>query len=214
MISLTEDQRSFAQANEIKRVIEEYSSFVQFPINLNGERVNTQDAIWLKNPTEVKDEEYNEFYKFACKAFDEPMLRLHFNADAPLAINSLLFTPSTNIEAMGFMRSESEVGLYCKKVLIDAEPKGLFPEWLRFLKGVVDSADLPLNISRETMQDSALVRKLNTVLTKRYLRQLAEEAKKRPEKYEKFWNTFGIYLKEGVASDFAHRGRIDQAAAL
>ncbi len=205
VLALRDDQRSFAKADTIKRIINEYSSFVQFPINVNGERVNTQEAIWLKNRTEVEDEEYNEFYKFACKAFDEPMLCLHFNADAPLAINALLFTPSSNIEAMGFMRSECEVGLYCKKVLIDPEPTGLFPEWLRFLKGVVDSADLPLNISRETMQDSALVRKLNTVLTGRFLRQLAEEAKKRPEKYEAFWNTFGIYLKEGVTSDYAHR---------
>ena len=208
VLTLREDQKSFAKADTIKRIIKEYSSFVQFPINVNGDRVNTQDAIWLKNRTEVKDEEYNEFYKFACKAFDEPMLRLHFNADAPLAINALLFTPSTNTEAMGFMRSECEVGLYCRKVLIDPEPKGLFPEWLRFLKGVVDSADLPLNISRETMQDSALVRKLNTVLTKRYLRELTAEAKKRPEKYEEFWNTFGGYLKEGVASDFAHQNAL------
>ena len=208
VLSLEEEHKTFSSADEIKRIIKEYSSFVQFPINVNGERVNTQDAIWLKNKSEIKEEDYNEFYKFACKAFDEPMLRLHFNADAPLAINALLFTPSTNVEAMGFSRSESEVALYCRKVLIDAEPKGLFPEWLRFLKGVVDSADLPLNISRETMQDSALVQKLNSVLTKRYLKLLEEEAKKRPESYEKFWETFGIYLKEGVTSDFTHKDQL------
>ena len=208
VISLADEHKAFAKADDIKRIIKEYSSFVQFPINVNGEQVNTQEAIWLKNTSEIKDEEYTEFYKFACKAFDEPLLRLHFNADAPLAINALLFTPSTNVEAMGFTRAESEVALYCRKVLIDAEPKGLFPEWLRFLKGVVDSADLPLNISRETMQDSALVQKLNTVLTKRYLKLLAEEAKKRPENYEKFWETFGIYLKEGVTSDFTHKEQL------
>lgn len=205
VISLEDDHKSFSSEDEIKRIIKEYSSFVQFPINVNGERINTQDAIWLKNKSEIKEEDYTEFYKFACKAFDEPMLRLHFKADAPLAINALLFTPATNVEAMGFSRSESEVALYCRKVLIDAEPKGLFPDWLRFLKGVVDSADLPLNISRETMQDSALVQKLNSVLTKRYLKLLQEEAKKRPENYEKFWQTFGIYLKEGVTSDFTHK---------
>ncbi|MBH54343.1 MAG: molecular chaperone HtpG [Opitutaceae bacterium] len=208
VISLAEEQKELAKAEQIQRIIKEYSSFVQFPINLNGERVNTQDAIWLKNTSEVKDEDYTEFYKFACKAFDEPMLRLHFNADAPLTINALLYTPATNIEAMGFTRAESEVALYCRKVLIDAEPKGLFPEWLRFLKGVVDSGDLPLNISRETMQDSALVQKLNSVLTKRYLRQLEEEAKKRPETFEKFWNTFGSFLKEGVTSDFTHKDQL------
>ena len=208
VINLTDEQKEFAKADEIKRIIKEYSSFVQFPINLNGERVNTQDAIWLKNKSEIKDEDYTEFYKFACKAFDEPMLRLHFNADAPLAINAILYTPATNIEAMGFTRAESEVALYCRKVLIDSEPKGLFPEWLRFLKGVVDSEDLPLNISRETMQDSALIQKLNSVLTKRYLKQLDEEAKKRPETYETFWNTFGIFLKEGVTSDFTHKEQL------
>jgi TNF receptor-associated protein 1 len=208
VISLDEEQKEFSKPDEIKRIIKEYSSFVQFPINVNGDRVNTQDAIWLKNKSEVKDEDYNEFYKFACKAFDEPMLRLHFNADAPLAINALLYTPSTNVEAMGFSRAEPEVALYCRKVLIDAEPKGLFPEWLRFLKGVVDSADLPLNISRETMQDSALVQKLNSVLTKRYLKLLGEEAKKRPENFEKFWKTFGIFIKEGVTSDYTHKDQL------
>ena len=208
VIYLDDDNKSFATAEEIKRIIKEYSSFVQFPVNVNGDRVNTQQAIWLKNTSEIKDEDYTEFYKFACKAFDEPMLRLHFNADAPLAINALLFTPSTNVEAMGFTRAEPEVALYCRKVLIDAEPKGLFPEWLRFLKGVVDSADLPLNISRETMQDSALVQKLNAVLTKRFLKLLEEEAKKRPENFEKFWNTFGLFIKEGVTSDFTHKDQL------
>lgn len=208
VISLDDENKNFATADEIKRIIKEYSSFVQFPVNVNGERVNTQEAIWLKNKSEISDEDYTEFYKFACKAFDEPMLRLHFNADAPLAINALLFTPSTNVEAMGFTRAEPEVALYCRKVLIDAEPKGLFPEWLRFLKGVVDSADLPLNISRETMQDSALVQKLNSVLTKRFLKLLDEEAKKRPENFEKFWETFGLFIKEGVTSDFTHKDQL------
>lgn len=210
VISLDDDNKNFASPDEIKRIIKEYSSFVQFPITVNGDRVNTQQAIWLKNKSEISEEDYTEFYKFACKAFDEPMLRLHFNADAPLAINALLYTPATNVEAMGFTRAESEVALYCRKILIDAEPKGLFPEWLRFLKGVVDSADLPLNISRETMQDSALVQKLNSVLTKRYLKLLEEEANKRPENYEKFWNTFGLFIKEGVTSDFTHKDKLTQ----
>jgi len=205
VISLDDENKSFAKPDEIKRILKEYSSFVQFPINVNGDRVNTQEAIWLKSKADIKEEDYSEFYKFACKAFDEPILRLHFNADAPLAINALLFTPTTNVEAMGFTRAEPEVALYCRKVLIDAEPKGLLPEWLRFLKGVVDSADLPLNISRETMQDSALIQKLNSVLTKRYLKLLQEEAKKRPENFEKFWDTFGIFIKEGVTSDFTHK---------
>ncbi len=210
VINLSDESKDFAKADEIQRIIKEYSSFVQFPLNVNGEKINTQEAIWLKTKSDITEEDYTEFYKFACKAFDEPMFRLHFNADAPLAINALLYTPKTNMEAMGFSRTENEVALYCRKVLIDAQPKGLFPEWLRFLKGVVDSADLPLNISRETMQDSALIQKLNTVLTNRYLKLLAEEAKKRPENYETFWKTFGIYLKEGVTTDFTHKDKLSK----
>ena len=129
-------------------------------------------------------------------------MRLHFNADAPIEVNSLLFVPKDNPERMGFGKTEQGVALHCKKVLIDAEPKGLLPEWLRFLKGVVDSADLPLNISRETMQDSALVQKLNTLLANRFIKKLAETAKKDPETYDTFWEQFGFFIKEGVHMDF------------
>ena len=124
-------------------------------------------ALFLESQKEIKPEEYTEFYKFHANAFDEPRMRLHFSADAPIAINSLLFVPKDNMERMGFNRTEIGVSLYCRNILIDSKPEGLLPEWLRFLRGVVDSADLPLNISRETMQDSALVKRLNTVLTKR-----------------------------------------------
>lgn len=102
----------------------------------------------------------------------------------------------------------SHVALYCRKVLIDGEPKGLFPEWLRFLKGVVDSSDLPLNISRQAMQDSALVQKLNKVLTKRFLKHLEDLAAKKPEEYKVFWKNFSVFLKEGATMDYAHREQI------
>ena len=103
---------------------------------------------------------------------------MHFNADAPISINSLLFVPKENTERFGFWKMDPSVALHCRKVLIDAEPKGLLPDWLRFLKGVVDSADLPLNISRESMQDSALVQKLNTLITKRFIKLLQDTAKR------------------------------------
>ena len=162
-------------------------------------------ALWLKNKKEIKDEDYKEFYKFQSKAFDEPQFWLHFNADAPLEINALLYTPNENMEGFGFGRMEPGVNLYCRKVLIDAAPKNLLPDWLRFLKGVVDSSDLPLNISRESMQDSSLVQKLNKLLTKRYLKQLTEKSNKAPDDYKKFWDKFGIFLKEGVTSDYSNR---------
>ena len=133
---------------------------------------------------------------------DEPLYRLHFSADAPLAINALLFVPKENFEVMGFGRVDPGVNLYCQRILIDQHSKSILPEWLRFLKGVVDSEDLPLNISRQSLQDNTLVAKIRKVITKRFLKYLDEEAGKEPEAYLEFWKTFGIYLKEGITSDY------------
>jgi molecular chaperone HtpG len=208
VLELKEECAEFASESRIKEVLERYSAFVPFPINLNGKHINTVQALWLRGKNEIKDEEYNEFYKFQSHAFEDPSLRLHFSADAPLAINALLFVPSENTEKLGFARLEPSVSLYCRKILIDAAPKDLLPEWLRFLKGVVDSEDLPLNISRETMQDKALIEKLNKVITKRFLKFLDEEATQRPESYVKFYANFGIFLKEGAALDFTHKDQL------
>ena len=208
VIELKDDCADYANDGRIKAILERYSAFVSFPINLNGKHINTVQALWLRSKSEIKEEEYNEFYKFQSHAYDEPSLRLHFSADAPLTINALLFVPQENTEKMGMSRLEPAVSLYCRKVLIDAAPKDLLPEWLRFLKGVVDSEDLPLNISRETMQDKALIEKLNKVITKRFLKFLDEEATQRPESFIKFYANFGIYLKEGAALDFTHKDQL------
>ena len=208
VIELKDDCAEYATEGRIKEILERYSAFVSFPINLNGKHVNTVQALWLRSKNEIKDEEYNEFYKFQAHAYEDPSLRLHFSADAPLAINALLFVPQENTEKMGMSRLEPSVSLYCRKVLIDAAPKDLLPEWLRFLKGVVDSEDLPLNISRETMQDKALIEKLNKVITKRFLKFLDEEATSRPDTFTKFYSDFGIFLKEGAALDFTHKDQL------
>lgn len=205
VIELKDDAHDFSEAATVKRILEKYSSFVPFPILLNGERVNTVEALWLKSKNEVTDEQYDEFYKFACKAWDAPRFRLHFAADAPLQINALLFVPTENSEKFGFGQTEPGVALYCRRVLIDAQPPDFLPEWMRFLRGVVDSEDLPLNISRETMQDSALVRKLGEVIAGRVLKLLEQQGSEEPEKYEAFYKDFARFIKEGVANDFRHR---------
>ncbi len=205
VIELNDDSAEYAKEDRIKAILERYSAFVSFPIKLNGKHINTVSALWLRSKNEITDEQYTEFYKFQAHAYDEPRLRLHFSADAPLAINALLFVPQSNPEKFGMTRAEPSVSLYCRKVLIDPSPKDLLPEWLRFLKGVVDSEDLPLNISRETMQDRALIEKLNTVITKRFIKFLGDEAKNRPEKFDEFYAEFGFYLKEGAAIDFTHK---------
>jgi molecular chaperone HtpG len=205
VLHLKEDCAEYATEARVKHLIETYSNFVGFPILLNGTRVNEVEALWLKNKSEITDEQYKAFYQFACKAWDEPSYRLHFSADAPLAINSLVFAPTENPERMGFTKTECGVALYSRKVLIDSSPKDLLPEWMRFMKGVVDSADIPLNISRETMQDSALIRKLGSVISKRVIRMFEKEAEADPEKYRSFYRKFDRFFKEGVATDYANR---------
>ena len=205
VIELKDDCADYANEWKVKDILGRYSSFVGFPIHVNGTRLNTVQALWLRSKNEIKDEEYTELYKFQAHSQEEPRFRLHFTADAPLQMNALLFVPKESPERFGLMRAQQSVSLYCKKVMIESHPKDLFPTWLRFLKGVVDSEDLPLHISRETMQDKALVDKLNKVLTKRFLKFLDDEAKARPEAYEDFFREFSVFLKEGAAVDFTHK---------
>jgi TNF receptor-associated protein 1 len=205
VVQLAEENKEFAQEWRLESIVKRYSNFVPFPIELNGKPVNTIQAIWTRNKNEIKEEEYDEFYKFIGHDQEKPMFRLHFTADAPLAIQALLFVPGHNLEVLGMSRLEPGVSLYSRKILIQAHAKGLLPEWLRFLKGVVDSEDIPLNISRETMQDSSLMQKLNRVLTGRFIKFLEEQATKETEKYNTFFDEFGRFIKEGVISDFAHR---------
>lgn len=202
IVDLKDEAQEYAQKWKVEAIIKQYSAFVSFPIKLEGETVNTVQALWTRNKSEITEEEYTEFYKFIGNAFDEPTYRLHFSADAPLAINALIFVPKENFEIMGFGRVDPGVNLYCQRILIDQQSKNILPEWLRFLKGVVDSEDLPLNISRQALQDNALVAKLRKVITKRFLKNMDEEAQKDPEKYLEFWKTFGIYFKEGATSDY------------
>ena len=210
VIKLKDEYKEFAKKDKLEGIVKRYSSFVQFKIKIDGEEFKTVQALWLKSKSEITDDEYREFYKFQANAFDEPRFWLHFAADAPLAINTLLFAPKENIESIGMGKMEPGVALYCRKILIDSQPKSLLPTWLRFLKGVVDSADLPLNISRESMQDSALIQKLNQVITKRFLKALEEKAKKEPEVYDDFWKSFSVFIKEGVINDFNHRDQLTQ----
>ena len=207
-LSLKDEAKEFAQAGNLERIVKRYSNFVAFPLELDGKRVNTVQAIWARSKNEVKEEEYKEFYEYLAHDNEAPKYRLHFTADAPIAIQALLFVPSRSLEMPGMVRQESEVHLYCRKVLIDAKPKGLLPEWLRFVRGVVDSEDLPLNVSRERMQDSDLMRKLSKALTNRFLKHLAEEAEKDAAAYEGFYAEYHRFLKEGVLSDWENQAAL------
>ncbi len=208
IIELKEDAREYEHADRIKSIVKKYSNFVPFPIFVNDELVNTIQAIWLKSTSDLTDSEYTEFFKFISNSEDEPLYRVHLTADAPIQLASILYVPKDNLEQFGFMRLKPSVDLYCKKILLQQNVENLLPDYLRFVRGVIDSADLSLNISRETIQDNLVFRKLAKFLIKRVLRMFLDEAKKDAEKYTTFWHTFGIFLKEGATTDFEHRTEI------
>ena len=162
---------------KIEEILTKYSNFVQYPILLNGKRVNTVQAVWAMDPKGVEYDTYVEFYKYIAQAVDDPLDILHFRADAPLEVKALLFIPSFHSEKYGMDRMDPGVSLYSRKVLIESKSPDIVPDWMRFVKGVVDSEDLPLAISREKAQDSALISKLRKALTRKFLSQLEKMAK-------------------------------------
>jgi len=202
---LREDADEYSKDYQVRSIISRYSNFVPFPILLNGEKLNTVQAIWKRSKSELKDEDYAEFYNYLAGVDEPARFHLHFSADAPLAIDTLLYVPTDNIEALGFGRGKPGVDLYCRKVLIMKQPEDLLPEWMRFVRGVVDSEDLPLNISRETLQDNRLCQKLAKVITGRFIKFLAEQADKNAEAFGEFYKSHANFLKEGIVQDFAHR---------
>jgi len=208
VIKLKPEESNFATKWHIGSNIRRYSSFIGFPIKINGERVDTVEAIWLKGKNEVTKEQHSEFYRYISQSFDDPRYTLHFTMDAPISIKAIFYIPESHVEKWGMARQESGVNLYCRKVLIEARSKRLLPEWMRFLKGVVDSEDLPLNISRESMQDSSLMQKISSVLSKRVIKFLQDLAKNDEKGYLKFYDEFGQFLKEGVYTDFNSKAEV------
>ena len=208
VIHLKDSCKEFAKAKHIESVIRKYSNFVSSPIFLNNEPVNTIQALWTMDTSDITEDQYTEFYKYIANAFDDPMLRLNFRTDAPIELKSLFFIGSSHMEKHGFARLEPGVSLYSRKVLIERNSKHVLPDWMRFVKGVVDSEDLPLSLSRETMQDSQMLSKIRDVLTRRILRFLDEQSRKEPEKFAIFYKEYSQFLKEGICSDFQHKDAI------
>lgn len=205
-LHVKEQDKTLAAAEwAVESVLKKYSAFVGFPVTLNGKRTNSIDALWTKRASEVSDEDATAFYRFVGGAIDTPAFRLHFSADAPLTIRSLLFAPTDNPER-GFAGKQldgdqSGLALYSRRVLIQQNARGLLPQFMRWVRGVVDCEDVPLNISRESLQDSDLIRRLGDIITKRVLKFLGERAKKEPEKYVEWYGKMGVFLKEGICGD-------------
>lgn len=203
-VYLKDENRNFANEGEVQKVLKKYSNFVVYPIEVNGQKVNIQQAIWSRNKTSVTENEYRDFFEYISGQKLPYKYKLHFSLDMPLSMKVLLYIPSTHREKFGLSHEEAEVSLYSRKVLIQAKSQSLLPNWMRFLKGVVDCEDLPLNISRENFQDSALMAKIKDILTTKVIKYLTEEATRNEETYASWYEEFGQFLLEAMASDSSH----------
>ncbi|NLT52563.1 MAG: molecular chaperone HtpG [Ignavibacteria bacterium] len=204
IIHLKEEEKEFTEKYRIESTIKKHSNFINFPIKVENEQINKVSAIWREPKTSVTKEQYNEFYKFLTYDNDEPLDIIHRSVDAPIQFNTLLFIPSRNMDMFGFNREDYGLDLYVRRVLIQHQNKELLPEYLSFIKGVVDSEDLPLNISRETLQENIIFTKISQSVTAQVLSHLDKMAKDEKEKFGKFWKEHNRIFKLGY-SDYANR---------
>ena len=202
-LHLKDEMDEFTEPTRLKFIIRKYSTFVPHPIKLADETLNEQKPIWVEPKSQVTEDQYAGFYQWLTHHSEEkPLWHLHLSSDSPIQFHSILYCPPSNFELLGFGQIQHGVNLCAKRVLVQDDSQDLLPDYLRFLYGVVDSADLPLNVSRETLQDHKLVPKLKKVLTKKVLDYLADLSQEQPETFKKFAEQFGSILRTGIGSDF------------
>ncbi|XP_053411316.1 heat shock protein 75 kDa, mitochondrial [Nycticebus coucang] len=215
IIHLKPDCREFATEARVRDVVTKYSNFVSFSLYLNGRRINTLQALWTLDPKDIGEWQHEEFYRYIAQAYDKPRYTLHYRTDAPLNIRSIFYVPDTKPSMFDVSRElGSSVALYSRKVLIQTKATDILPKWLRFLRGVVDSEDIPLNLSRELLQESALIRKLRDVLQKRLIKFFVDQSKKDAEKYAKFFEDYGLFMREGIVTTAEQEVKEDIAKLL
>ena len=208
VLHLKEDEREYLQKPRVREVVKKYSDFVQFPIYVDDELVNRSSAIWALPKSQVTDEQHTEFFRRITGSDTQtPLLRVHTSVDAPVQFHALLYVPEKAPLDL-FSKERRGLRLYAKRVLIVEDCDKLVPPYLRFLRGVVDSEDIPLNVSREMLQEDRNLLQIQQQLTKSVLRALAELADADAAKYAAFWGEFGRLLKEGVAIDWKHKDEL------
>jgi len=202
-IKLKEDAKEFAEDYRLKNIIHKHSDYIGFPIYVGDDekQVNKQTSLWRTSKSEVTEEQYKDFYRQVTLDFEDPLLHIHTITDAPVQLYALLYIPGKGERGILSLRKDDGLKLYSRNILIDEFNKDLLPEYLRFVQGVVDSEDLPLNVSRETVQSVGLMPSLKKIVTGQVMKELGNLAKNEVEKYETFWQEFGVYLKQGVAAN-------------
>ena len=206
-IYLNEENKEFSELMRVKFLLQKYSQYINFPLILNpeegdSETINDSEAIWLKSKRSVKADEYKDFYKFISYDTNDPLTWMHNKVEGKQEYSSLLFIPEKSPYDLWNRDTPRGIKLFIQRVFIMDDAAHFLPLYLRFVKGVVDSSDLPLNVSRELLQDHPLVDTIKKGLSKRVLDALKKMQKDKPEEYQKFWKEFGLVIKEGPAEDY------------
>ena len=216
VLYLRADAKEFLETSRIKNIVKKYSDHISIPVNLEikddkgeltKEVINSASALWTRPKNEITDNQYSEFYKHISHGFDEPWHTLHFRAEGSIEYTGLMFIPTNRPFDLFQPERKSKVNLYVNRVFIANDLEGLLPSYLRFMRGVIDSPDLPLNISREMLQDNPQLRKIKKGLTSKILKELKDRIKD-SEEYNTFWTAFGAVIKEGIYEDFEKKNEI------
>jgi len=205
---LKKEEKKFLEKDTIKQIISRYSKFVPFPIYIEGEKIEVAQAVWTQPKSSLSEKDYFDFYKFFDNTAEEPETYLHLSSDAPVQFNAILFIPRFSLENFGLIKAEPGVDLYSRKILIQKGSRDILPDYLRFIRGVVDSEDIPLNISRESIQNNIRIDKIRKHIIKKILQHLESIKKRNRSKYLKIWEKFSRNLKEGVAVDFENKKKL------
>lgn len=207
-LHLKKDAKEFAEEARIRHIIKTYSEHISFPVKLGEESLNAAEALWTRAAKDISEDQYTEFYRHISHAYDAPWHVMHNHVEGTLNHSSLLFVPGTQPFDLFEPERKSHVKLYVNRVFISETTQDLIPTYLRFLRGVVDSQDLSLNVSREMLQADPKLAKIKTQVSKKVLSELKKKASKAPEEYAEFWGNFGAVLKEGLVEDASLRDRI------
>ena len=211
-VYLKKEEKDYIEEARIRNIVRTYSDHISIPIMLAGKegdtQINTGSAIWTRQKKDITDEQYKEFYHHVGNVYDEPWVTLHNRAEGKIEYTNLMFIPSSKPYDLMNPDRKNRLQLYVKRVFITDDCDDLMPAYLRFVRGIVDSEDLPLNVSREMLQHNVVVKRIRSALIRRVFNELQKKAEKDPEEFSKFWANFGAVLKEGLYEDHENRDKI------
>jgi len=223
VLHIRKDQKEYLEPETLRRIIKTHSDHIDLPVMLEPdpgskeedtatETLNSASALWTRPKKDITDEQYKEFYNHVGHTFDDPSLTIHYKAEGKIEYSVLLFVPTMPPFDLFEPTRKSHLKLYVRRVFITDDCDELLPPYLRFMRGIIDSEDLPLNMSREMLQNNPVIAKIKTAATKRVITELEKKAKKDPDGYLQFWQGFGAVLKEGIYEDFERRDRLMKLA--